>query len=220
MTYSAKVKETARKLRNEGGSINDISAELSVAKSTISLWVRDVELPKAILAKMQQYEIAGRTRGLSAIAARRDLDDQLILKYAGEMWSQLDLFDNKDFWKICAALLFWCEGAKRLSNMMFSNSDPEMVSLYMKALRKGFDINENKFSVQLHLHEYHDVEKQVAYWSKLMGIPVNQFNKPYIKPHTGKRKREGYPGCVSLRYGEARLARKLSAIYHVFVKNT
>lgn len=212
------MKETALRLRKEGSSINDISTALSISKSSVSLWVRDVELPKAIRLKMRQHEIAGRTRGLSAIAARRDLANQVIAKSADEVWSSLALFDKKDFWKVCAALLFWCEGAKRLSNMAFTNSDPEMIALYLKALRKGFEIDEKKLSVQLHLHEYHDIEKQIAYWSRIMDIPVNQFNKPYIKPHTGKRKREGYPGCVSLRYGEARLARKLSAIYHAFVK--
>ena len=118
-----------------------------------------------------------------------------------------------------AALLFWCEGGKRrLSTLTFINSDPSMIKTFLRALRKGFSLDERKFSITLHLHEYHSMVKQTEFWSVTTGIPGARFTQPYMKPHTGKRKREGYQGCISLNYHDARLARTLSALYHSFAE--
>jgi transposase-like protein len=219
MSYPKKVKDLARELRFAGKSISEICAETGIARSTCSLWMQEIPVTKEIARKMREHELRGRTKGLAAIAARRDIALKKLDDEALEIWSHLSIKNSKQFWQVCASLLFWCEGSKQLNNMMFSNSDPKMIQIYLKALRYGFDIDEAKLRIHLHLHEYHVVDEQIRYWSQITGIPQAQFNKPYIKPHTGKRKREGYPGCVSLRYGEARLARRMTAIYYAFATN-
>jgi len=85
----------------------------------------------------------------------------------------------------------------------------------LKSLRLGFALDESRFRGLIHLHSYHDPKKQLAFWSDVTGIPKSQFQKPYLKPNTGVRKRKNYQGCLSLRYGEAKIARKLDAIYHM-----
>lgn len=78
------------------------------------------------------------------------------------------------------------------------------------------DIDERKFRVLMHLHEYHDEEKQRVFWSRLTNIPRSQFLKTFRKPHTGKRVKEDYPGCIAIYYNSSETARKLKAIYKVF----
>jgi hypothetical protein len=71
----------------------------------------------------------------------------------------------------------------------------------------------------VHLHDYHNADHQQLYWSGVTNIPLNQFHKPYLKPHTAKNKRPGYPGCLSLRYLDSRLGNLLKMIYIEFSKS-
>lgn len=219
MTYTNNVRNRVKKLRLCGKSIRQIASEVGLSVSTVSLWLRDMPKSVEMSRLIRRHEMRGRARGLAAIAAARDLQRRRLKTEAAATWIALNCRENDDFWRVCAALLFWCEGAKRLSNLAFANSDPAMIALFLSALRRGFAIDEGKLRVQLHLHEYHDVSRQIRYWSKVTGIPHSRFSRPYVKPHTGKQKRDGYPGCVSLRYGDARLAQKLSFIYHALAES-
>ncbi|HCC83232.1 TPA: hypothetical protein DEP96_00085 [Candidatus Uhrbacteria bacterium] len=129
---------------------------------------------------------------------------------------------TKNFWRLVAALLYWCEGGKQSlsSGINFSNSDPELMKTFLSALRKGFTLDESKFRVLMHLHEYHDETKQQTFWSRVTNIPVAQFQKTYKKPHTGKRKHLNYEGCASLRYYNAGIVKNLIIIYSQFAKHS
>lgn len=124
---------------------------------------------------------------------------------------------NKAFWRLTAALLFWCEGSKRyLNDLRFTNSDPNLICMFLFALRKGFAVDEKRFRILPHLHEYHVEKAQQEFWSNITKIPLDQFTKTYWKPHTAARKRDGYQGCISLRYNDATIAKTLDILYHTF----
>jgi len=112
--------------------------------------------------------------------------------------------------RLMCAMLYWCEGAKDYhGGVHFTNSDPYLVRLFMQLLIEGYGVERNKFVALLHVHEYHDVKTQQAWWANILGLKKTQFNKPYLKSHTGKRNRKNYPGCISLRYYDSILSRKL-----------
>lgn len=94
----------------------------------------------------------------------------------------------------------------------FTNSDSDLMRTFLKFFRTGFEVEESKFRVCVHIHEYHDAVTQLKYWSHITGIPHKQFIKSYMKPHTGKQVRENYQGCASVRYHDANMARQLHAI--------
>lgn len=113
-----------------------------------------------------------------------------------------------------ASLIYWCEGEKNNpTSVRLANSDPKLITTFLHCLRTRFKIKENRLHALLHLHDYHDEKKQKHFWSQITNIPLEQFNKSYNKPHTGNRKRKDYQGCISIRYGEAYVAKKLMAIY-------
>ena len=114
-------------------------------------------------------------------------------------------------------MLYWCEGEKHSPAMRFTNSDPQMLNFFLKLFRSAFKIDESKLRVCLHLHEYHDQRQQKIFWSKITGIPEVQFSKIYLKPNTGLSKKEGYPGCVSLRYFDHKIALELEALSRLLV---
>ncbi|MBU1034130.1 hypothetical protein KKI22_04290 [Patescibacteria group bacterium] len=116
--------------------------------------------------------------------------------------------------KLICAVLFWAEGSKKTNHVAFTNSDPKMIVYFLGLLRQSYDLDEKKFRVSVHLHEYHDLEETLIFWSKITGIAKTQFIKPYRKPHTGLRKKPGYRGCVTIRYYDSEIARELTALYN------
>ncbi|HCL95611.1 TPA: hypothetical protein DHW62_01645 [candidate division WWE3 bacterium] len=125
---------------------------------------------------------------------------------------------DKHFLKGLCAFLFWAEGAKSLSVLHFTNSDPQMVKVFMSLLRSVYPIDETKLRVIMHLHEYHSEARTLNFWSKITNVPKKRFSKTYIKPHTGINKRAGYKGCVRITYYDAEVAHELKCIYNSLTK--
>ena len=110
--------------------------------------------------------------------------------------------------------MYWCEGGKDVrAGLQFINSDPILIATFLKYFREAFNLDEAKFRALIHLHDYHDPRKQLAYWSEITQIPEAQYHKPYIKPHSGVQKRPNYPGCVSVRYLDSTLGKTMQMIY-------
>lgn len=186
-------------LRTDGFSFREISEKLGISKSTASLWLRDVELSKVAQKRIYKLGVDGRIRGNNAVKNRIAAEDGKILANAKKSIDQCD-FLGKDL-KIVCALLYWCEGGKtEKSQLTFINSDPKLVKYFIDTFRKAFDVDESKFRALIHLHDYHNVNKQLLFWSEITKIPKLQFTKPYNKPNTGKRKKDDYQGCISVRY--------------------
>lgn len=219
MSYAKNIKQAAIHLRQRGLSIIQIARKLHIAKSTTSLWVKDVPLPKAIAAQIKHRELVGREKGLAVMKAKRVLTQRQYEKEALILLQDLRPFKKRDLLRLLCAVVFWCEGSKRrTSTANFTNSDPSLVKFFLFAMRSAFKLDESKFRPLIHLHEYHFVKKQTLFWSKITGIPWQQFTKPYCKPNTRKRIRDGYEGCISIRYHDAKIAKRLSALYHILAK--
>lgn len=146
---------------------------------------------------------------------KREERDKLIGEQAKEVVDNLVLDTNHQ--KLICSVMFWCEGGKDIAaGIRFINSDPKMVNTFLTLLRSSFDIDEAKFRALIHLHEYHNPDKQLQYWSNITNIPANQFYKSFKKGNTGSNKKEGYPGCVSIRYLDKSLGKLLKMIYTEF----
>ena len=178
-------KKRAITLRKLGYSINEIVRNVGVAKGTASLWLRDIEL-----SEKARERLISRSRLGPVIAAEKKRQNRKLLlqQYNKKSIEELSnyLVGVSDMRVLCA-LVYWCEGAKDSSNgIAFTNSDPKIVKTFLHFFRKGFEINERKFRVCVHLHEYHVKKKQLEFWCKVTQIPLSQFIKPYLKQNTGK----------------------------------
>ncbi|MBI4812147.1 hypothetical protein HY798_01690 [Candidatus Falkowbacteria bacterium] len=126
--------------------------------------------------------------------------------------------DRAKILKIYCALLYYCEGAKSGYYFQFTNSDPELVKVFLSLLRSSFSIDESKFRISLHLHSYHSARKQIGFWSEITQIPKRKFIKPYRKINSGKRMKADYQGCVNIKYYDTKLAREILGIGKAFIK--
>ncbi|OGH76810.1 MAG: hypothetical protein A2469_03295 [Candidatus Magasanikbacteria bacterium RIFOXYC2_FULL_40_16] len=209
MKYDEKIR--AIKLRRQGKSYNDIKTKIKVSKGTLSLWLRNIKLTPEqykklyFTAKQQNaYKLAKKRQ--SEINERKKM---IFLQAKKEIPA---LFNNPLF--IAGLMLYWAEGdkSKKFEIIKFTNSDYKMIELMMRWFRKFCGITENKFKIQLHIHELHNKIVLEKYWSKVTKIPLSQFYKTQIKPTSLQhRKNMLYNGTCSVRIYNRDLFRKINA---------
>ena len=192
MSYSGKLelKLKARDLRKKGLAIKEIQKKLKVSISSVSLWVRDVELTKKQLEKLYLNKKTGNLRG-SIIAARNKI------KQREEITKKLNKLGEKDIGIltkrdkfIAGAALYFAEGGKTDRDLTFSNSDPRAIKFMIDWFREFCKIPNGKFRGSLYIHDNLDRKKAEKFWSNLTGIPLNQFTKTYIVKNNTKRLRK------------------------------
>ena len=209
------IKEKALKLRVKGYSIKEIADKLNIAKSTVSLWVRDIKLNKKAQERLKKRRLLPYYKIALRWDAKRKKEQEELNLIARNIVKEIKNDINQK--RVYCSLLYWCEGAKGYNDSIrFVNSDPVLIKTFLKLFRDSFPIEENKFRVLMHLHSYHNENLQKEFWSNLTQIPKNQFNKTFLKPNTKKRIRNDYPGCVVISYHDRKLARLLRAIYKSF----
>ena len=166
-------------LREKGHSLKEISQLLKVSKSSVSAWVRDVVLSdkakKILLTKITNGQFLGAQK-------RKEYGDSKNKQLKEDAQKEFSLMNSGLNGKIICAMIYWCEGAKAYkSGIAFTNSDPDLTRLFIDLLIKHFSVKKEKILARLHLHEYHDPQTQHLFWSKAIGIPLNQFQKFYLK---------------------------------------
>lgn len=213
-----KEKQEAIKLRKKGYSLNEIYKMVSASKSTISVWIRDINLSNKARERLKNKTTLASIKSQETQKNKRNQRVFLDKKFAIDILNKIKL--NKNSSTLLCALIYWCEGNKsEFDTIAFTNSDPNLVKKFLELLRTSFVLDESKFRVVLHLHNYHDSLKQIRFWSKITQIPKKQFTKPYIKKNTGKIIRKNYPGCINLKYYDITIARKLREIAKLFLQD-
>lgn len=216
MSHSKEIRIKSLRLRKSGYSLAEISRKLGIPKNTLSGWFSGL-----VLSDGAKRKIAKKARqALLAQAERRKKKTQEVLYKYLSLGSQLvnNIRPSRDLNKIFCSLIYWCEGTKDTrAPVYFINSDPDLIKTFVNLFRSSFDVDEKKFRICLHLHAYHNIEKQIDFWSKITNIPKNQFSKPFLKLNSGKIKRSGYPGCASVRYYDTNIARQLLMTARAFL---
>lgn len=186
-------KQEARNLRTRGWSMNQIQKELSVSKSSISLWVRDIDLTSA-----QRQQLSERGRSKESIELRRksrlrreEARRQVIIDGAKneiQSLSRNDLF-------LFGVALYWAEGSKtKRGSVELSNTDPMLIKVAMRFFRDICNTPEPKFRGHVYLHPHLDRLQAERYWSAVSGISRDQFFKTSMQQsRASKGKRDTLP---------------------------
>lgn len=188
------LKEEARKLRRLGWTYREIMEKVPVHRTTLSQWCKDIELtPEQITFRGGRY--ANRLKGAKANQYKREKEIQKIL---AEARKEIHSLTDYDF-KIAGTMLYWAEGSKA-HGLSISNSDPKLIDFTMRWFREICEVPKEKFKAALYLHTGLDGDKTKRYWSRLTGIPLNQFGKTIFKEEgTASRKYSQYKGTIKIQ---------------------
>lgn len=210
----AKVQERRKaiEMRRKGASYKDILEVLPVAKSSLSLWLKNLPLTKdekAVLKKRRDSNISkGRIRAASAHRKNRLERERTDFEVAKK---EFEFFKNDPLFAIGVSL-YWAEGAKRSSTFSFMNSDPEMIKLMIVWCKRFLKKEEfENVHLRLYVHKPYAHEDCEEYWSKVSGISIDRFKKTVYKPSgLGVKKRPRYKGCLRIEIAKGmHLLRKM-----------
>ena len=130
-----KDKEIAIRLRKEGKSYNEINKFLKIPKSTLSGWLRGIEISQKAKEKLwnesrrkwaENFTIYNKKRSKTALE-----NAWLAQRAASRKIGHL----NKKGLLLIGTAIYWAEGNKRDRwNVKFCNSDPAIIKIMMDFL--------------------------------------------------------------------------------------
>ena len=205
-------KNRALELRQRGMGVRDIAKRIGIAKSTVSLWCRDIELTPVQIQHLHEKWICGgyygRMKG-ARMQHRQRLERMAIFQKQG--MDLIGKLSNRDILMVGIAL-YWGEGDKKGRQVKITNSDPKIIKFILKWFKQVCTIERDRISLYVIINEIHrsrvgEVEK---YWSRITGIPRNQFTKTTLIKAKNKKNYKNFP----VHYGTLTIRIKKSTNLH------
>jgi transposase-like protein len=217
------LRETAVAMRLEGSSYREITDVLGVSKSSLSLWLRDVPITEEQREALHLRKVQGAERRVVAIRAHHLAARQRTVDQARAQIQQLaesELF-------VAGVIAYWAEGTKAkpwrpTTLVCFMNSDPGLILLFIRWLQLlGVGLDSLKFRISI--HESADVPAATEFWSNVIGVTANRFQRPTLKRHNPKSVRRNvgdtYHGCLVITVGKSsRLYRRIAGWFEGLVQ--
>jgi hypothetical protein len=169
-------------LRSHGYSIIEIGKKLNRPKTTIFRHVQDIEVLPEYLRNW-----AGKRGGSKK---RKALKEAESLKEARKLIKELSYKEKF----ILLSALYWGEGSKKSFGL--SNTDPNLIKVFLKCLKDLFEVNTEKLRVSIRIYEDLNRQKCLDFWSKVTGVQRDNF----VSVNILKGKKRG-----KLEYGMCRI---------------
>lgn len=217
MIKKNKEKIVALRLRKQGKTYGEILKEVQVAKSTLSVWLREVDLSKKQIQVITVKKLEAQKKGALARKSQRLIRTADIF---AKSKIELGAISKRDLF-ILGVALYWAEGSKERavqpgSGIQFANSDPKMVHLFARWLTVFAEVSVENITVDLYLHvnHKHRLEEVVRFWETETQLSVTHT---YYKRHNPKTPRknsgENYHGLVVLKVrSSSHIVRRLAGL--------
>lgn len=198
------IKIKAKQLRKGGLSYNAISEKLSLPKSTVRLWCKDVELTKSQLLQLiknSKDPFYGRRK--DHVEKQIKTKNQTVKRLFDKGFKEIKQLSKNELFLVGIAL-YWAEGFKKDSQVGFANSDHRMINLFMKWLKKCCLIDKEDLLPRVTINSAHAyrIDKIEEYWSIKTNIPLTQFRKPFYQNVKWKKEyknQDDYYGVLRIR---------------------
>lgn len=200
------IKTKVLRLRSEGNTYSEIRnmLRIEIAKSTMSIWCRNVKLPVWYKEKIKNINNKNliRIRPIAHEVNRKKRSEYLrfLLQKNSHLLKKLD----KPTQKLLLSILYLGEGAKYKSSQMLSlgSSSPDIIKFYLKLLQNCYNIDESKFRVRIQCRFDQNIKLLESFWLRLTKLKKIQFYPTYIDVRTkGKPTlKKGYKGVCTIHY--------------------
>lgn len=223
------LKSKAIKLRRSALSYSEILKQIPVAKSTLSLWLRDVGLSKRQKQRLTEKKLASALRGGEA---RRRQRIERTTKIKAEAKKEVEELIQNPLW-IVGTVLYWAEGSKEKEwrpheKVKFSNMDANSHRIFIKWLIEFCNVGVKDITYSLYIHRTANLKKAKSFWTKTLDISENDL-RVYFKNSNQKTVRkntnDNYNGLLSIAVNKSiMLNRKIAGwtdgVIEYFEKNS
>jgi transcriptional regulator with XRE-family HTH domain len=201
----------ARRLRRLGWSVREIERHLGVSRSSASLWVRDIQLTEEQIAELHRRSATSPGQ-LAGAAANAALGRARRTGYQREGRARARTLDQLH---LAGCMLYWAEGDKGRQAVRMANSDPELLRLFLRFLRRCYGAETDRISVTCnlfadHIDRQHEIED---FWLRTLELPRSCLRKSvvnvYSKYSQKKRKNRLPYGTCKVVYGDTRVVQSI-----------
>jgi hypothetical protein len=191
------LREKARQMRLQGMSVQEIQKTLKVSKSSVSLWVRDIQLSEdqRQFLKDRQYKYQVDNQGAQANKLR---SKELRTAYQNQGRSKAR---EGHMLHQAGCMLYWAEGSKERNSIYFVNSDPHMLLLFMRFLREELNVLPDDITLRIHCHTsvVEGIESIKRYWTNLFVLPMESVRKVHVKQGSAKKSNVHVNGVCGIK---------------------
>lgn len=181
-------REEARRLRQQGLSINQICKQMGAAKSSVSMWIRDIQLTdeqkKAL--EIQHYAYRAQANG-GATNSRKFRELRRQYQEEGRLKAR-----ENDPLHLAGCMLYWGEGTKARNALTLANSDPDLLCFYLRFLRESLMVEEIQITLRIMCYTNNgltqaDIEN---YWLEKFQLPHECLGKTLVnmQPRSSQQK--------------------------------
>jgi len=213
--------ETIR--REQGLSYNEISALTGISKSTLSSWLKATSLTQEQEARLQE-----RLRANQATFAARALPInreryQRAREHAYQTGVRIatSLSGDLSVDELALAMLYLGDGSKTGSAVRLGSMNPDILKFFIWALKRLYDIEEQRLSCRLHLIEaVRDRENQlIQWWMERLNLPYNNFRRAsYDMRSQVIRVTDDYHGVCVLTYSDIYLLQRILGLAKTYIQ--
>jgi transposase-like protein len=203
-------RKLARAIRQaEGASINEIARRIGAAQSSVSRWVKDIELSDEQRETLRLRAYNGHVKGRTMNRVLRR-EARLLAQEDGRL-----LASRAEPLHVAGCMLYWAEGAKDRNQLQFSNSDPQMARFFVRFLRTYFNLRDDEIRVKCNLFADH-VERQREiedFWLATLGLQRSSLRKSTVNvysKYSKKTRRNRLPyGTCEIRVSRTRVVQSI-----------
>lgn len=194
--YINLIREKAIKLRKEGFSYLYISKELSIAKSTLSLWLRDIVfIPNKLMIK-EKLESNRKFNEIKRVDKVRSMSEAFdFAKNNIGRLSKRDLF-------VIGIGIYIGEGSKVGNFIRVANSDPRIIRFIMFWFKRCFGLSSKNFKIRIHMYPDNNEKEVIDFWIKTLKVKRDAFYPPSFDCRQNKKSKNR----STLPYGTAHLS--------------
>lgn len=196
-----------QQLREKGKTYSEIKKLLRVdiPKSTLAYWCRDVLLPRNYYSRVRKLNKSNLAKGREISSKNRKDNREAFFKELDIRNKPLLNYFLKDKYtrKVALVVLYLAEGSKTArGSLMFGNSDPAIVLMFVELMRECYILDERKFRCTLQCRSDQDTEKLEKFWSKTTKIPLGQFYNARVDKRTSGQtsRKQDYKGVCRIDY--------------------
>lgn len=170
----------AIKLRRQGFSYSMIQKKVPVSQATLSQWLSSMPYTP-------NEEAINRARMGPIISGekRRKAKQDNIKKSHVSAKKEIGEVTKRDLFMLGIGLYIG-EGSKSLEQVRIMNSDPEVIRLGIQWLKIVGNIDAENLVIEIHGYPDIDEAKSKRFWSKVCGVPLDNFAKTQIDNRTNK----------------------------------
>lgn len=208
----------ARRLRSEGDSIKKIARDLNVSTSTASLWCRDIKLSSTQILQLEKNSKDPYYGRRLSYALKQQLNRKIVSeKIRSEAVKTVGSLSDREK-LIVGVALYWAEGFKKDKMVGFANTDPAMIRFVLNWLQNQLNVSGDSIRLRVGINQSHmERTKEIEmYWSRITGMPLDQFQKPYYQKVVWKKiydHPEEYFGTLRIRvHKSTKLLKKINGL--------